>query len=265
MDLIEESNVRNFLLDLLPRAGQILRRYFLSEDLPSKKKGKLDFVTAADLAVNKFVINELAGRYPAIPILTEETAPPDFYKLKNEKLLWVVDPLDGTANFARGDDNFSISIALVSKGDPIVGAIFAPIQSRLFWVQKNKSGAFWNGRRIKVSKIENLEEASVCTDWSHLLETRNETTTFLRKIYGNVRQIKILGSAATDITLLARGGVDIYHHVHLMPWDVAASGLLARLAGAKVTGLKGEKWNAFTPGMIAANPVLHGKLLDLLD
>lgn len=255
----------NFLIDLLPRAGQILRRYFHAEELPSKKKGTHDFVTAADLAVDSFIKKQLSKKYPDIAILSEETAKGDLATYKDISPLWMIDPLDGTANFARADVNFSISIALVEKGIPVLGVIFAPISSRLFWATKYDKSAYWNGRRIKVSQIRDLAEAIVCTDWSHILDTREDTTDFLKKVFGHVRQIKILGSAATDMTLLARGGVDIYHHVRLFPWDVAAAGLIAQKAGAIVTEIDGREWSSFSPSILAANPKLHHNLLLLLD
>lgn len=258
------KEVKDFLLDLLPKAGQILRRYFHAEELPSHKKGIHDFVTAADLAVDKFLQENLLKKYPEIPILTEETYKGDLDSYSKIPLLWIIDPLDGTANFARGDSNYSISVALVEKVNPILGVIFAPISSRLFWASRDEKHAYWNGRRIGVSKVSDLGEAIVCTDWSHILETRDATTSFLRKIYGHVRQIKILGSAATDLTLLARGGVDIYHHVRLFPWDVAAAGLIAQKAGAIVTEIDGKEWNAFSPGILAANPKLHNRITKLL-
>lgn len=259
------NNALEILLDLLPRAGQILRRYFHAEELPSQKKGIHDFVTAADLAVDKFLQEKLLKTYPKIPILTEESFENDLDSYSKFPLLWIIDPLDGTANFSRGDVNFSISVALVENRKPILGVIFAPISSRFFWTTAYEKYSYWNGRRIKVSGVSELESAIVCTDWSHILETRDATTSFLRKIYGHVRQIKILGSAATDLTLLARGGVDIYHHVRLFPWDVAAAGLIAQKAGAKVTETDGKEWNAFSPSILAANQSLHQKILDLSD
>src|SRR3989338_4778217 len=257
------KKARNYLLDLLPVAGQIARRYLHAEELHSKKKGVHDFVTAADLAVDKFLKENLNKEFSVIPILSEETFDGDFKKYTNKDLLFIIDPLDGTSNFARGDDNFCISVGLVERGEPLLGVIFSPISSRLFWATYRDIKAFWNGRSIKVSDIKELDKAVVCTDWSHVMETREETTQFLRKIYSKVRQIKILGSAATDLTLLARGGVDIYHHVRLFPWDVAAAGLIAQKAGAKVTEINGNEWNVFSKSILASNPILHKKLLKL--
>lgn len=261
---VDLTKAEDFLLNTLPAAGQILRQYFHAKELVKKRKGKLDIVTSADLAVDDFFQKEIGRTYPGVAILTEETASDNFRQLIKDQLLWVVDPLDGTANFSRGDSNFSISVALVSYGQPLVGALFVPVHSRLFWARVDGHAAYWNGRRIHVSQVSALEEAVVCTDWSHILTSRDSTTSFLRKIFGTVRQIKILGSAATDISLLARGGVDIYHHVHLMPWDVAASALIAAKAGAIVTDTKGDKWNVFTPDILAANPILHEKMLKII-
>ncbi|HLG39132.1 MAG TPA: inositol monophosphatase family protein, partial [Chitinophagaceae bacterium] len=137
------------------------------------------------------------------------------------------------------------------------------ISSRLFWTTYRDKKAFWNGRSIYVSDISELRKAVVCTDWSHVMETREATTDFLKQIYHKVRQIKILGSAASNIVLLARGGVDIYHHVRLFPWDVAAAGLIAQKAGAIVTEIDGKPWNAFSESILAANPVLHRAILNL--
>lgn len=258
------SKVLEFLLDLLPRAGQVARRYFHAEGLPTHAKSKLDFVTAADLAVDEFLRTHLLKKFPEIALLTEETAPIDLSSSQKEDLLWIVDPIDGTTNFSRGSDNYSISVALVSKGRPLVGVVFAPVSSRLFWARSDRDYAYWNGRRIYVSKESELPKTVVCTDWSHILSTRDETTDILKKIFHHVRQIKILGSAATDLTLLARGGVDIYQHVNLYPWDVAASALIAQKAGAKITDMNGETWDVFTPSILAGNPVLHQKILTLL-
>lgn len=255
---------RNFLLDLLPVAGQIVRRYLHAEALPSKKKGVHDFVTAGDLAVDKFLRENLKKQFPEIPILTEETFDGNFKQYEENEYLLIIDPLDGTSNFSRGDDNFCISVGLVENKQPILGVIFSPISSRLFWTTYRDKKAYWNGRSISVSKVTNLNEAVVCTDWSHVMETREETTQFLRKIYTKVRQIKILGSAATDLTLLARGGVDIYHHVKLYPWDVAAAGLIAQKAGAEVTEIDGSRWNVYSDSILAANPSLHQKILNLI-
>ena len=113
------KSARNFLLDLLPSAGPIVRRYLHAEELPSKKKGVHDFVTAADLAVDKFLQEHLNYNFSKIPILSEETFEDNLEDYKNMNLLFIIDPLDGTSNFARGDDNFCISVALAERGEPL--------------------------------------------------------------------------------------------------------------------------------------------------
>lgn len=258
------KQAQTFVLDLLPRAGQVVRSFFHSEKLGRQAKQFRDFTTDADLASDETISDALRAKYPRIPILTEETCrQADLSEFSRQKLLWIVDPLDGTANFSRGDSNFSISIALVSSGRPLLGAIFVPISGRLFWAKAYSKNAYWNGRTIHVSPVTELSQAVVCTDWSHLLPTRKQTTAFLNRVYRQIRQVKILGSAATDLTLLARGGVDIYHHVKLFPWDTAAAGLICQKAGATVTQTDGSPWNAFSPSILAANPALHRKIINL--
>ncbi|MBI2616793.1 hypothetical protein HYW55_01505 [Candidatus Gottesmanbacteria bacterium] len=262
---LELSKVRDFLINILPTAGQIIRRYYHAEMIPQKKKGTIDFVTVADLKADEFLRDQLHRQFPDIPVLTEETAPSDLDQYIKHELLFIVDPLDGTANFARGDANYSISVGLSWKGQSILGVLFVPVSSRMFWAQADRDGAYWNGRRIHVSTVSNLYEAVVCTDWSHILSTRDSTTNFLKKVFGHVRQIKILGSAATNLSLLALGAIDIYSHVHLMPWDTAAAVLIAQKAGATVSDSKGYAWNVFTPDILAANSVLHRKMLKFLS
>lgn len=257
------KEIQNCVLDLLPRAGQILRSYFHSENLSYQTKEYQDFATIADLKVNEFLVKALTIRFPQIPILSEEKCDQISTNPKPDELQWMIDPLDGTANFSRGDSNFSISVALVEKKQPVFGAIFAPVSSRLFWANRHSQNSHWNGRKLSVSTISDLNQAVLCTDWSHILPTRKHTTKFLNQIYNQIKQVKILGSAATDLTLLARGGVDIYHHVKLFSWDVAAAALIAQKAGAKVTQIDGQPWNVFSPSILAANPTLHRKIINI--
>ena len=121
----ELSEVQDLLINILPGAGRILRRFSYSIELKKKKKGKLDFVTAADLEVDRFLRQKLNDFYPDIPILSEE----HLHKFKNIRdmdLLFVIDPLDGTGNFSKGDINYTISIALLSRSIPLLGVIFVP-------------------------------------------------------------------------------------------------------------------------------------------
>lgn len=252
------------LLELMPRAGEVILKYWMKKNILTKRKSLIDIVTIADLEADRFISKSLQSKYPYIPILSEETAPKDYSSYKNRDLLWIIDSLDGTANFSRGDSNFCISIALVSHGKPIIGAIYKPIENKLYFAGENKQGAFLNGNKIEISKVAKLSEAVICTDWSHNLKTKKDTIRFLDKVTGHVKQIKILGSAAANLALVSEGKVDVYAEAFLYPWDTAAAALIIQESGGVVTDLHGGQWNPFNPEILAGNPVIHGKMMELI-
>jgi len=263
MSNLNLPQMTNFLLDLLPKTGDILMSYFSSDHLSVRYKSKRDIVTEADLAVDEFLQNNLRSKYPQIPILSEETYSGNFADYQNKKLLWVIDPLDGTTNFSRKLPHFAVSVALVSDKKPLIGVVYQPVYKNLFWANKESDGAFGNGKKLNVSKIDRLEEAVVCSDWSHNLKTHDDTIRIIKKLDGHVRSIKMMGSAVSDLMNLACGKIEAYHHIQLMPWDGAAASLIAEKAGAKVTDTKGGNWNVFTPGLLVANKIIHKKILSL--
>lgn len=259
------SKAEKFLLNLLPEAGKILNYYFKLDKLSRRQKGKHDFVTEADLAVDEFIIKRLKKEFPDILILTEETSVGNFEKYKDSELVWLVDPLDGTTNFSRKIPHFAISLALVFHSKPIIGVIYNPMVNNLFWAREDKEGAYCNGKKISASKIVDLDEAVVCTDWSHNIKTRKKSLETIHKLLGKVRSIKIMGSATSDLVNLASGKIEVYTHVYCMPWDTAAATLIGEKAGAKITDIDGGAWDVFTPGILVANPYLHSKILKLLS
>lgn len=262
---IDLTKAQEFLLGTIVEAGEILRKYFHFETLKKKPKGDHDIVTEADLAADSFIIKKFRKKFPDIPMLTEETSVGDFEKYKNMDVVWLVDPLDGTTNFCRRFPHFAVSIGLVFQSYPILGAVYNPIYKNLYWAREGGSGAFLNGRQIHVSKEVNPYDSIICVDWSHDVASRDKIAATIQKLVGRVGHIKILGSAATDTASVASGQIEAYAHSHCLPWDTAAAALIAQKAGAKVTDICGGKWNVFTPGILAANPILHQKILKLLQ
>jgi len=203
-------------------------------------------------------------QYPQTSLLTEETAPKDYSPLRKVDNLWVIDPLDGTVNFSRNHPNFAISIGLVDKGIPKLGVVYVPVTNDLYWAERDQEGAFCNGKLIRISPTENLEETVVACDWGWQLEKRLNVVRWLGSIVMHVRQIKSMGSAVADLASLAAGKIDGYIHSGLKPWDVAASALLIEKAGGKITTPAGEDWDVFCPEMLASNGILHDKILNLI-
>lgn len=263
--LIELTEARKYLVNLVPQAGETLKNYFVSRNFTQRSKSGVDFTTQADEEVDAFLLEQIKRQYPQTNFLTEETAPPDYSSLRNTSDLWVIDPLDGTINFSRKHPNFAISIGLVDKGVPRLGVIHIPMTGDTYWAQADQERAFLNGEPIQVSSIDNLGESVIACDWAWGLEKRLNVVRWLGNVSTHVRQIKSMGSAVADLANLAGGRIDAYMHSGLKPWDVAASALLIEKAGGKITTPTGANWDVFSPDILASNGILHEKLVNLLD
>lgn len=264
IEQIDLTEAREYLLKLAPKAGEILRKYFVSRNFTTTSKGEVDVLTQADAEVENFIISNIKAKFPLCPILGEETSPKDYASFKNLDNLWVIDPLDGTVNFSRGISNFAISIGLVDKGIPKLGVAYAPIPDELYWAQQNEDKAYLNGEPIQVSVTPRPEEALLATGWGWNLETRPVTIHHLEKLAIPTRQTMFLGSAVADLANVAQGKIDAYFHAGLKPWDTAASALLIEKAGGKITNTAGKKWDIFQSDILATNEIIHSKILELL-
>lgn len=262
---IELTEARKYLVDLVPQAGETLKRYFASRDFTQRSKGGVDFTTKADEEIDAFLLGEIKKRYPRTNFLIEETAPTDYYSLKNTNDLWVIDPLDGTTNFSRKHPHFAISIGLVDKGVPKLGVVYIPMTGDTYWAQTDQEGAFLNGDPIQVSPTDNLGASVIACDWAWGLEKRLNVVRWLGNISTHVRAIKSMGSGVADLASLAGGQIDAYMNSGLKPWDVAASALLIEKAGGRITTPTGANWDVFSPDILASNGILHERLVNLLN
>lgn len=262
---IELTEARKYLVNLVPQAGETLKRYFASRDFTQRSKGGVDFTTQADEEVDAFLVEQIKKQYPKTHFLTEETAPTDYSSLRDASDLWVIDPLDGTTNFSRKHPNFAISIGLVDKGVPRLGVVHIPMTGDTYWAQADQEGAFRNGEPIQVSSTDNLGASVIACDWAWGLEKRLNVVRWLGNISTYVRAIKSMGSAVADLASLAGGQIDAYMHSGLKPWDVAASALLIEKAGGKITTPTGANWDVFNPDILASNGILHERLVNLLN
>lgn len=262
---VDLTEARRYLVNLVPQAGETLKKYFDSRNFTQRSKGGVDFTTRADEEVDAFLVKQIKKQCPQTKFLTEETASADYSSLKDTNNLWVIDPLDGTTNFSRKHPNFAISIGLVDKGVPMLGVIHIPMTGDTYWAQANQEGAFLNEKPIHVSTTDKLGESVIACDWAWGLEKRLNVVRWLGNVSTHVRQIKSMGSAVADLASLADGKIDAYMHSGLKPWDVAASALLIEKAGGKITTPTGTNWDAFSPDILASNGILHEKLANLLN
>lgn len=262
---VDLTEARKYLVSLTLQAGEMLIKYFNSRDFAQHGKGGVDFTTQADEEVDKFLRVKIGAKYPGSDFLTEETAPKDYSNFKGKRSLWVIDPLDGTASFSRKHPNFAISIALVEKDVPKLGVVHVPMKGKTYWAQEDEDGAYLNGKTIQVSTTSELGKAVLALDWSWDIKKRLDVASWITKLCTKARQIRLMGSAASDLSSLAEGDVDAYLHSGLKPWDTAACSLIIEKAGGTITNSKGKKWDVFQPDIIASNGILHGEILKTIN
>ncbi|OGZ53270.1 MAG: hypothetical protein A3B25_00145 [Candidatus Ryanbacteria bacterium RIFCSPLOWO2_01_FULL_48_26] len=261
------SQSQEFLTKIIKEAGEILKKHFANPQYTVTEKSGVDFTTQADTETDAFIRKAILSEYPHAILLTEETAQTnqDYSELRKAKQLFIIDPLDGTTNFKHGVPHFAISIAEIANGQPITSVIYKPVTDELVIAEKDKEGATKNGITINVSNTQNLREAVIACDWPWDLGKRHFVPEWLSKLHPKVRQIKIMGSAVSDLVSLASGTIDVYIHACLKPWDEAAASLIVEKAGGKITTSTGEKWDIFKPDILASNGTLHDKILELIN
>lgn len=241
-------------------AGRIHRRYF-RQALDVRKKGPIDLVTAADLEVERMFRARIADRFPDHVVLGEEggvtTAPPG-------RCRWIVDPLDGTTNFAHGLSLFCISIALQIDDRLALGVVYDPIGQELFTAERG-SGARVNGRPLGVSSRTELIDALLCTGFPYTVrDGRSGQVKVFEAFLSSAQAVRRLGSAALDLCYVAAGRFDGFWEQELNPWDVAAGALIIEEAGGTVTGYDGGPLDVFARHILATNGPLHAPMLEVI-
>lgn len=242
-------------------AGEVIRRRY---DLPHqvRYKGAIDLVTEADLASEAVILAILQTGTPGIRIMAEESRAA--YDGVPSGPIWMVDPLDGTTNFAHGFPFFGVAIAYGEEGAGQVGVIYCPIQDELFCAGRGQ-GAWLNGRPIRVSAVETLGRALVATGFPYeIRENLERVLAPFRALLPEVQDIRRAGAAALDMAYVACGRLDGFWEMKLKPWDTAAGQLLVTEAGGMVTDYQGGEYNPFVPEVLVSNGRLHEQLLPFL-
>ncbi|MBS0654598.1 MAG: inositol monophosphatase [Verrucomicrobia bacterium] len=229
-------------------AGNIIHNSFNSPFQVFLKEGENNLVTEVDLAAEKAIIGTVQSRFPDHAILSEEQG---YTAGTDSPFLWIIDPLDGTFNFAHNVPLFAVSIAVAYKGELIVAVVYQPETNELFTAQKGE-GAYLNGKKLSVSKRHNIGEALLGTDISSQYHRIGNSKGILRS----------LGAAVLGLSYVAAGRYDGYWVPGLQPWDIAAGKLLVEEAGGIVTKLDGKPYADFVPASLcASNRLLHDAIL----
>jgi len=242
-------------------AGDVIRNYFGKNFSVEFKSDVRNLVTQADKESEETIIDFIKKKYPSHGILAEESGSQSI----NSDYLWVIDPLDGTSNFAHGLPIFSVSIGLQFKEEIIMGVIYDIMRDKLYYAEKG-SGAFRDNIKLSVSKNDKIEESFLVTGFPYNInqnpENAFEKFIALTKVSRAVRR---LGSAAIDFCYVAEGVFDGFWEVHLNPWDICAGKLLVEEAGGIVTDFNNNKINIHNKTILASNGLIHDKMISILN
>jgi len=227
------------------------------------EKGNNNLVTEADYAAQETIIKIISDKYTGHSFIAEEN---DISANINEPDLWIIDPLDGTNNYAHQIPHFSISIAYARYGKVEAGVVFDPERGELFSAAKDM-GASLNGKRIAVSRASSLQEAIVATGFYYDRgEMMKKTLSSIEKLFAqNIHGIRRFGSAALDLCWVACGRFDAYFEYKLSVWDFAAGLLIVNEAGGCCSDQKRNQLTLSSPGIVASNGILHNDLLDIVS
>lgn len=253
--------MRDFLtvaMESAKLAGEIIRKKMgnLSNDEITKKSIS-DYVTEVDIQSEKTIIEHIKKHFPQHQIMAEESS----NDYKKAEYLWIIDPLDGTTNFIHGFPVFAISLALIYKGELILGVIYDPSRNDLFYAEKG-SGAFLNGQKIKVSSIKDPALSLIATGFP--FRNKQYIDSYIKIFHSllySVSDLRRPGAAAIDLAYVACGRVDGFFEFALSPWDIAAGSLLIKEAGGVVSDFEGGDEYLKTGHIIAGNPVIHSFLV----
>ena len=255
-----DSSYLAFAIEAALAAGRLHRTYF-RHNPAVRKKGPIDLVTAADLAAERDVRARVAARFPGHAVLGEEGADAGV----EAPVRWIIDPLDGTTNFAHGLAVFCVSIALEVDRQVELAVVYDPIGEELFTAERG-GGARLNGERIAVSARTELVDGLLCTGFPYSIrDNRLRQVEVFAAFLGRARAVRRLGSAALDLCYVAAGRFDGFWEQQLHAWDMAAGGLIVEEAGGRVSDYADERVNLRAGGQIvASNGALHTVMLQVI-
>ena len=246
-------------LEATRTAGDIIRSGWNS-DREITFKGRADIVTDIDVKAENAVLEILTGAFPDFGILAEESRPVD----GSSPYRWVVDPLDGTRNYAQSIPHFCTIVALAEGDDVIAGVVYDPVREETFTAVRGQ-GAFLNGNPIHVSDTEELSRSLLSFDLGYVDEKAGLAIDLLRSLWPGMYSVRLMGSAGLGVAYAASGRVDLFFHHSLSPWDIAAGLVLAKEAGGRVVDRQGNEAGLFTPSVICSSPVLINGFLEATD
>ncbi len=252
-------SMMEFAVQLAREAGGILRQHLGRVSEISHKSSQLDLVTEVDVLSEQYIKEKIAAHYPRHDILAEESG----HQRAESTYRWLVDPLDGTTNYAHGYPFFAVCLAVEREGEVILGVVYDPIRDELFAAEKG-SGATLNGRPIRVSRVPRLIDSLLVTGFPY--NVRNDPTSieYFFRFMNRAQAIRRDGSAALDMCYVACGRFDGFWEMGLNPWDMAAGQLIIEEAGGRVTKFDGRPFTIYEPEVLASNGLIHEEMSAVL-
>ena len=250
----------NFAIQTARDAGRVLAERF-GRALEITNKSELDLVTESDLASERLIIDRIKSHYPRHAILAEESgASEPVDREKESDWRWIIDPLDGTTNYAHGYPCFCVSIGLEHKGRMEIGVVYDPMRDEMFTAERGQ-GAALNGLRIHVSRTPSLASALVCTGFPYDVRQRSQFARHFSNFIMSAQGVRRDGAAALDLVYVAAGRFDGFWEEGLKPWDVAAGALIIEEAGGRISNYFGEPLNIYSPPVVASNGLVHDEMM----
>lgn len=249
--------LRETLMNAVKSGAAILKENFNTSFIIKNKEGINNLVTEIDHASEKAIIQTIQKQFPTHGILSEEYGAIE----GNTEYKWIIDPIDGTVNFAHNIPICCVSVAVEKNGVVIMGAVFNPLINEFFFAEKNK-GAFLNDKSIQVSSYTDISKSCLATGFPYyFLEQENGPLDIFNALIRQGIPVRRLGSAAIDLCYVACGRFDGFYEHSLQPWDTAAGFLIVEEAGGQVTNIFGNSYIPYQGGLIATNGKIHTQLL----
>ncbi|MBN1137444.1 MAG: inositol monophosphatase [Anaerolineae bacterium] len=265
------TEILEFALETARRAGRLLCEFANQQHTINHKSTVIDLVTEADLASEKLIVAAIRTRFPNHTIQSEEglgdlgTVVQGCQKQAAHETpyLWLVDPLDGTVNYAHSYPMWGVSLALAEAGKTTIGVVYDPLRDEIFWAERGQ-GSRLNGARLQVSKAARLQESLLATGFPYRAAflADNNLAEF-NAMVPRAQGVRRAGAAVLDLAHVAAGRLDGYWEKHLQPWDWAAGWLLVEEAGGTVTTMDGRPWSLQENNMAASNSLIHDELLNV--
>ena len=254
----EDRDVLEMAQELALGAGEIQRDRYETEIEVKTKSAAIDLVTEVDHACEALIVNAIQTHRPHDAIVAEEGGGEDY---SDSDWRWVIDPLDGTTNYAHGFPRFCVSIGVEFKNESRVGVVYDPLLDEMFYAVRG-AGAWLGERRLSVSETDDFGRALIATGFSYdVHKSENDNVERFNRVLKAVRGLRRDGSAALDLSYVAAGRLDAYWELKLQPWDVAAGSLLVEEAGGRVTDCNGNPAPKSGGEVVSSNHRIHDTLI----